>query len=43
MTISAYRGRIMLPKPKKNWTPQHWASWKPFGIGEQYPNNYWEV
>lgn len=33
----------MLPKPKKNWTPEHWASWKPFGIGEQYPNNYWEV
>ncbi|MEH2423400.1 MAG: FdhF/YdeP family oxidoreductase [Nostoc sp.] len=33
----------MLPKPKKHWTPQHWASWKPFGIGEQYPNNYWEV
>ncbi|GBE95521.1 FdhF/YdeP family oxidoreductase [Nostoc cycadae] len=33
----------MLPKPKEYWTPQHWASWKPFGIGEQYPNNYWEV
>ncbi|MBW4615817.1 MAG: FdhF/YdeP family oxidoreductase [Desmonostoc vinosum HA7617-LM4] len=33
----------MLPKPKKYWTPQHWASWKPFGIGEQYPNNFWEV
>ncbi|MBD2435486.1 FdhF/YdeP family oxidoreductase [Nostoc sp. FACHB-110] len=33
----------MLPKPTKYWTPQHWASWKPFGIGEQYPNNYWEV
>ncbi|WP_392533648.1 FdhF/YdeP family oxidoreductase [Nostoc sp. C117] len=33
----------MLPQPKKHWTPQHWASWKPFGIGEQYPNNYWEV
>ncbi|MEH2388811.1 MAG: FdhF/YdeP family oxidoreductase [Nostoc sp.] len=33
----------MLPKPKKHWTPQYWASWKPFGIGEQYPNNYWEV
>ncbi|HEY9799102.1 MAG TPA: FdhF/YdeP family oxidoreductase [Leptolyngbyaceae cyanobacterium] len=33
----------MLRKPKKGWTPQHWASWKPFGIGEQYPNNYWEV
>lgn len=33
----------MLPKPKKRWTPENWASWKPFGIGEQYPNNYWEV
>ncbi|MFH7028302.1 MAG: FdhF/YdeP family oxidoreductase [Heteroscytonema crispum UTEX LB 1556] len=33
----------MLPKPKKRWTPSNWASWKPFGIGEQYPNNYWEV
>jgi len=33
----------MLRKPKKYWTPAHWASWKPFGIGEQYPNNYWEV
>ncbi|MDZ8183693.1 MAG: FdhF/YdeP family oxidoreductase [Nostoc sp. ChiSLP02] len=33
----------MLPKPNRFWTPQHWASWKPFGIGEQYPNNYWEV
>ncbi len=34
---------VMLPKPKKYWTPSNWASWKPFGIGEQYPNNYWEV
>ncbi len=34
---------IMLPQPKKGWNPSHWASWKPFGIGEQYPNNYWEV
>jgi molybdopterin-dependent oxidoreductase alpha subunit len=33
----------MLRQPKKHWTPQLWASWKPFGIGEQYPNNYWEV
>ncbi|MHC5857657.1 FdhF/YdeP family oxidoreductase [Nostoc sp.] len=33
----------MLPKPKKYWTPSNWASWKPFGIGEQYPNNFWEV
>ncbi|MBD2102378.1 FdhF/YdeP family oxidoreductase [Leptolyngbya sp. FACHB-261] len=33
----------MLRKVKKRWTPANWASWKPFGIGEQYPNNYWEV
>ena len=33
----------MLRQPKKGWNPAHWASWKPFGIGEQYPNNYWEV
>jgi molybdopterin-dependent oxidoreductase alpha subunit len=33
----------MLRPPKKRWTPEHWASWKPFGLGEQYPNNYWEV
>nr|WP_242072461.1 FdhF/YdeP family oxidoreductase [Microcoleus sp. FACHB-68] len=44
-----YRQRILgetqqvLKKPEKGWTPAHWASWKPFGIGEQYPNNYWEV
>jgi len=34
---------IMLRQPNKGWNPSHWASWKPFGIGEQYPNNYWEV
>jgi len=33
----------MLKQPKKHWTPENWVSWKPFGIGEQYPNNYWEV
>ena len=33
----------MLKKPKKLWNPAIWASWKPFGIGEEYPNNYWEV
>ncbi len=33
----------MLRQPKKHWTPSLWASWKPLGIGEQYPNNYWEV
>ena len=25
------------------WTPSNWASWKPFGIGEQRPNNFAEV
>ena len=33
----------MLKKARKLWNPSIWASWKPFGIGEQYPNNYWEV
>jgi molybdopterin-dependent oxidoreductase alpha subunit len=33
----------MLPTPARRWTPKYWASWKPFGIGEQYPNNFWEV
>ncbi len=33
----------MLRKPIKRWTPKNWATWKPFGLGEQYPNNYWEV
>lgn len=33
----------MLKKPRKVWDPSIWASWKPFGLGEQYPNNYWEV
>ncbi len=33
----------MLKKTRKLWNPSIWASWKPFGIGEQYPNNYWEV
>jgi len=28
---------------KKGWTPSNWASLKPFGIGEQRPNNFWEV
>ncbi len=32
----------MLRKPNKNLTPELWASWKPFGIGEQHPNNYYE-
>jgi molybdopterin-dependent oxidoreductase alpha subunit len=28
---------------KRGWTPSNWASLKPFGIGEQRPNNYFEV
>ena len=32
-----------LRRPKRRWTPSNWASWKPFGIGEQRPNNFKEV
>ncbi len=32
-----------LRKPKKRPTPSNWASLKPFGIGEQRPNNFAEV
>jgi molybdopterin-dependent oxidoreductase alpha subunit len=28
---------------KRRWQPALWASRKPFGIGEQHPNNYLEV
>lgn len=28
---------------QKKWTPKYWASWKPFGLGEQRPNNYAEI
>jgi anaerobic selenocysteine-containing dehydrogenase len=27
----------------RRWTPSNWASPKPFGIGEQRPNNYREI
>ena len=30
-------------KLEKTWNPKHWASWKPFGFGEQRPNNYLEL
>lgn len=33
----------MLKKPKKIWDSSIWAGLKPFGLGEKYPNNYWEV
>lgn len=29
--------------PSRKWDPRLWASWKPFGIGEQRPNNYLEI
>ena len=29
--------------PLIGWTPALWASWKPFGIGEQRPRNFREV
>jgi molybdopterin-dependent oxidoreductase alpha subunit len=32
-----------LRTPTRRWTPRNWASRKPFGIGEQRPNNYLEV
>lgn len=32
-----------LRRPSRWPTPRLWASWKPFGIGEQRPNNYLEV
>ena len=25
------------------WTPKNWASWRPFGMGLQRPNNYLEI
>jgi molybdopterin-dependent oxidoreductase alpha subunit len=30
-------------RASKTWTPRLWVSAKPFGIGEQRPNNYLEV
>ena len=33
----------MLRKPKRRPTPSNWASWRPFGLGEQRPNNFSEV
>ena len=28
---------------RDGWVPELWASPKPFGIGEQHPNNFWEA
>ncbi len=32
-----------LARVRRGPTPSLWASWKPFGIGEQRPNNYAEI
>jgi len=32
-----------MAKAMRRWRPSIWASWKPFGIGEQHPNNYGEI
>jgi molybdopterin-dependent oxidoreductase alpha subunit len=34
---------VALRKPRRLPTPSNWASLKPFGLGEQRPNNYREV
>jgi Molybdopterin oxidoreductase len=34
--------RSIRPIPN-GWRPRLWASIKPFGAGEQHPNNFWEV
>ncbi len=35
--------RQAVRQPARRWMPHLWASWKPFGIGEQRPNNYLEI
>lgn len=32
-----------MDRVKKRWQPRFWASLKPFGIGEQHPNNFKEI
>ncbi len=32
-----------LRKPKRFWRPSLWASWRPFGVGLQRPNNFAEL
>ncbi|MCC6791022.1 MAG: FdhF/YdeP family oxidoreductase [Thermomicrobiales bacterium] len=32
-----------MARVKKGWDQSLWASWKPFGIGEQHPNNFNEI
>jgi hypothetical protein len=39
--------RTKVPKSVRpvssRWMPELWASPKPFGLGEQHSNNFWEV
>ncbi len=35
--------RPHMARVKKGWQPRLWASKKPFGIGEQHPNNFNEI
>lgn len=34
---------VSYPLLKKRWTPEHWVSLVPFGLGHQRPNNYAEI
>lgn len=42
-SVGLKRTKDGLRRPRRRWTPSNWASWKPFGIGEQRPNNFAEV
>ena len=39
----ATKKRPHMARVKKAWDPALWASKKPFGIGEQHPNNFAEI
>ncbi len=34
---------VALRKPKRFWRPSLWASWRPFGLGLEHPNNFAEL
>ncbi len=34
---------MALRKPKRFWRPSLWASWRPFGLGLEHPNNFAEL
>ncbi len=39
----AHPGKPHLDRVPRRWKPSLWASKKPFGIGEQHPNNFAEI